>query len=118
MAKSHANAPELRSIELIVGERINLDGIDPEERDTLAKIQEVLYQTEEGFEVSLSRCSASNCGAARRWATGASLGNALVPTSSKDIQGCTDLAPGRGQLKPRAEHSPATRPRVVLCSGP
>lgn len=43
---------KLRSIELIVGDRINLDHIDPEERDTLAKIQEVLYQTEDGFEVS------------------------------------------------------------------
>lgn len=42
---------ELRSIELIVGDRVNLDGIDAEERDTLAKIQEILYQTEEGFEV-------------------------------------------------------------------
>lgn len=43
---------KLRSIELIVGDRINLEHIEPEERDTLAKIQEVLYQTEEGFEVS------------------------------------------------------------------
>ncbi|BEJ12277.1 hypothetical protein CspHIS471_0207370 [Cutaneotrichosporon sp. HIS471] len=42
---------KLRSIELIVGDRINLDHIDPEERDTLAKVQEVLYQTEDGFEV-------------------------------------------------------------------
>lgn len=42
---------ELRSIELIVGERINLDEVDINERDTLAKIQEILYQTEEGFEV-------------------------------------------------------------------
>lgn len=43
--------PELRSIELIVGERINLEDVDEQERDTLAKIQEILYQTEEGFEV-------------------------------------------------------------------
>lgn len=42
---------ELRSIELLVGDRINLEGIDPAERDMLAKIQEVLYQTEDGFEV-------------------------------------------------------------------
>ncbi|CAK9783876.1 hypothetical protein CC85DRAFT_288875 [Cutaneotrichosporon oleaginosum] len=42
---------KLRSIELIVGDRINFEHIDPEERDTLAKIQEVLYQTEDGFEV-------------------------------------------------------------------
>lgn len=42
---------ELRSIELIVGERINLEDVDEQERDTLAKIQEILYQTEEGFEV-------------------------------------------------------------------
>jgi RP/EB family microtubule-associated protein len=46
---------KLRSIELIVGDRINLDHIDPEERDTLAKIQEVLYQTEDGFEVGPAR---------------------------------------------------------------
>ncbi|EJT51275.1 hypothetical protein A1Q2_00320 [Trichosporon asahii var. asahii CBS 8904] len=38
-------------IELIVGERINLEDVDEQERDTLAKIQEILYQTEEGFEV-------------------------------------------------------------------
>lgn len=43
---------KLRSIELIVGDRINLEHIDPEEGDMLAKIQEVLYQTEDGFEVS------------------------------------------------------------------
>ncbi|GMK54057.1 hypothetical protein CspeluHIS016_0106430 [Cutaneotrichosporon spelunceum] len=42
---------KLRSIELIVGDRVVLDHIDLEERDTLTKIQEVLYQTEEGFEV-------------------------------------------------------------------
>lgn len=41
---------KLREIELIVGERINNAG-DEEERDTLTRIQEVLYKTEEGFEV-------------------------------------------------------------------
>lgn len=48
---------KLRSIELIVGDRINLE-IDEEERETLQKVQEVLYQTEEGFEVS---CWAGLC---------------------------------------------------------
>jgi RP/EB family microtubule-associated protein len=43
---------KLRNIELIINDRVNLDGITPDERDTLAKVQEVLYQTEEGFEVS------------------------------------------------------------------
>lgn len=50
-AKSNSLTSELRNIELIVGERINLDDVDEQERDTLAKIQEILYQTEEGFEV-------------------------------------------------------------------
>ncbi|WOO80914.1 Protein BIM1 [Vanrija pseudolonga] len=42
---------KLRSIELIVGDRINLDEVDPIERETLQKVQEILYQTEDGFEV-------------------------------------------------------------------
>ncbi|KAL1410968.1 microtubule integrity protein mal3 [Vanrija albida] len=42
---------KLRSIELIVGDRINLDDVDPSERETLQKVQEILYQTEDGFEV-------------------------------------------------------------------
>jgi RP/EB family microtubule-associated protein len=43
---------KLRSIELLVTERDKNEDIDPAERDTLAHILEVLYQTEEGFEVS------------------------------------------------------------------
>lgn len=42
---------KLRSIELIIADRINLEHVDVEERETLQKVQDVLYQTEEGFEV-------------------------------------------------------------------
>ncbi|WWD16184.1 hypothetical protein CI109_100609 [Kwoniella shandongensis] len=42
---------KLRSIELIVQERTAVEGITQEESDVMAKIQEILYATIEGFEV-------------------------------------------------------------------
>ena len=42
---------ELRHIELIVQERIAVEGIEQAEKDTLAQIQEHLYSTADGFEV-------------------------------------------------------------------
>lgn len=32
-------------------QRINLEDLDPSEKDALVQIQEILYATEEGFEV-------------------------------------------------------------------
>jgi len=45
---------ELRNIELLVQQRSAAEGIVDEERDNLAKIQEILYSTAEGFEVSVA----------------------------------------------------------------
>ncbi len=42
---------ELRNIELIVQQRTAIEGIEVGERDTLARLQEILYSTVEGFEV-------------------------------------------------------------------
>lgn len=42
---------ELRNIELIVQERLAVEGITPEESDVMTKIQDILYATIEGFEV-------------------------------------------------------------------
>lgn len=42
---------ELRNIELIVQERLAVEGIAPEESDVMTKIQDILYATIEGFEV-------------------------------------------------------------------
>ncbi|CAD6571645.1 MAG: hypothetical protein TREMPRED_000334 [Tremellales sp. Tagirdzhanova-0007] len=42
---------KLRSIELIVQQRTAIEGMEVGERDTLAKLQEILYSTVEGFEV-------------------------------------------------------------------
>lgn len=44
---------ELRNIELIVQERLAVEGIAPEESDVMTKIQDILYATIEGFEVCL-----------------------------------------------------------------
>ncbi|WWC89847.1 uncharacterized protein L201_004775 [Kwoniella dendrophila CBS 6074] len=42
---------KLRNIELIVQERMAVEGVTQEESDVMAKIQEILYATIEGFEV-------------------------------------------------------------------
>lgn len=42
---------KLRNIELIVQQRTAIEGIETGERDTLAKLQDILYSTVEGFEV-------------------------------------------------------------------
>ncbi|AAW41662.1 conserved hypothetical protein [Cryptococcus deneoformans JEC21] len=42
---------KLRNIELIVQERLAVEGITPEESDVMTKIQDILYATIEGFEV-------------------------------------------------------------------
>lgn len=42
---------KLRNIELIVQERLAVEGIAPEESDVMTKIQDILYATIEGFEV-------------------------------------------------------------------
>ncbi|WWC69146.1 uncharacterized protein I206_103082 [Kwoniella pini CBS 10737] len=42
---------KLRNIELIVQERTAIEGITQEESEVMAKIQEILYATIEGFEV-------------------------------------------------------------------
>ncbi|WVR05429.1 hypothetical protein IAU60_002444 [Kwoniella sp. DSM 27419] len=42
---------KLRNIELIVQERTAIEGISAEESEVMAKIQEILYATIEGFEV-------------------------------------------------------------------
>ncbi|WWC60813.1 uncharacterized protein I303_103389 [Kwoniella dejecticola CBS 10117] len=42
---------KLRNIEVIVQERTAVEGITQEESDVMAKIQEILYATIEGFEV-------------------------------------------------------------------
>ncbi|WRT67425.1 uncharacterized protein IL334_004396 [Kwoniella shivajii] len=42
---------KLRNIELIVQERSAVEGVTQEENDVMAKIQEILYATIEGFEV-------------------------------------------------------------------
>ncbi|KAK1925122.1 calponin homology domain-containing protein [Papiliotrema laurentii] len=42
---------KLHKIELIVQQRINLEDLDPSEKDALVQIQEILYATEEGFEL-------------------------------------------------------------------
>ena len=36
---------------MIVQQRINIEGINDEEKDALTRVQEILYATEEGFEV-------------------------------------------------------------------
>ena len=42
---------ELRSVEVLVQQRLTEEGLDESEKATLAKIQEVLYSTAEGFEL-------------------------------------------------------------------
>jgi len=42
---------KLRNIELIIQDRLTVEGMEAGEKETLTKIQEILYSTVEGFEL-------------------------------------------------------------------